>query len=313
MGYGHYSYEAHRDLVSHRQHQSRAEVFRQRATHPLMSPRGVEARESRDSLDHPQSLPIIFALDVTGSMGHIPEQLAKRELPGFMQQLLDLGVEDPQVMFMALGDAFCDRGPLQVGQFESTAEDIDRWLTWSWLEGGGGGNDGESYDLAMYFAARHTVTDAWLKRRKKGYFFMTGDEPPFLETSRSVVAKVIGDNLNADLTLTEVSEELCQRYHPFFLIPDPGRRQRCEAQWRPVFGDHVIALEDSADTCLAAAILVGLQEGRLEHLDEAARRLRQQGLTGARVAGLVRALTPFACTLGRDGNAPPYLEPVALP
>ena len=117
----------------------REQVFKQRSVHPLMDPHGVAFRESRDSAEHPNSLPIVFALDVTGSMGAIPEMLAKRELPQFMQGLLSAGVVDPQVMFMAFGDANCDKGPLQVGQFESTAQDIDRWLTWSWLEGGGGG------------------------------------------------------------------------------------------------------------------------------------------------------------------------------
>jgi len=313
MGYGNYSYKAHQRLVSKRSNKAKEEVFIQRSVHPLMNPHGVGMRESRDSAEHPNSLPIVFALDVTGSMGDIPDQLARKELPGFMKALLDGGIEDPQVMFMAVGDVTCDRGPLQVGQFESAAEDIDRWLTWSWLEGGGGGNDGESYDLAMYFAARHTDTDSIRKRGKRGYFFMTGDEPPFPQTGRSVVKGTIGDDIDQDLPLAQVSEELSHLYHPFFLIPDQRRRSRCEARWRKVFGDHVICLENPADTCYVASAIVGLREGVFQDLEGLAQNLELSGLGSLRVGGIVRSVTPYAATLGRDGTVAPHLEPVLFP
>ena len=73
-------------------------------------------------------------------MGAIPQLLAKQELPNLMKLLTACGVTDPQLMFMAIGDATSDRAALQVGQFESTAELMDQWLTWSYLEGGGGGS-----------------------------------------------------------------------------------------------------------------------------------------------------------------------------
>ncbi|MCL2777272.1 MAG: hypothetical protein FWD73_04645 [Polyangiaceae bacterium] len=34
---------------------------------------------------------------------------------------------------MAVGDATSDEAPLQVGQFETTAELMDQWLTWTFL------------------------------------------------------------------------------------------------------------------------------------------------------------------------------------
>lgn len=311
MGYGGYSYKAHKQIVSKRRKQKREEVFSQRQVHPLMCPHGVKFRESRDSADHPNSLPVIFALDVTGSMGKIPELLAKQELPNFMQGLVSAGVADPQVMFLAFGDAFCDRGPLQVGQFESTAEAIDRWLTWSWLEGRGGGNGGESYDLAMYFAARHTVTDSLQRRNKRGYYIMTGDEPPFHVTSREVVKSILDSEIEDDLPLERVVEELSQSYHPFFLIPDLGRR-KVEATWRRYLGDQVVVLEQPEDTCHAAAGLVALTEGLVRDLDEFGAALRKQGLSRDQVGGIVRALSPYASALGRDGAGPlPLTEAVS--
>jgi hypothetical protein len=83
MGYGNYSHAAHTALIADRAAKPGAEVFTQRSTHPLMNPRGLKMRESRDSADHPNSLGVVFALDVTGSMGDIPQILATRELPNF--------------------------------------------------------------------------------------------------------------------------------------------------------------------------------------------------------------------------------------
>lgn len=115
MGYANYSHETHVALTRARAELPTQQVFRQRECHPLMNPRGVRGRESRDSDAHPNSLGIAFALDVTGSMGKIPEALARRELPEFMKILATCQVADPQLLFLAVGDATCDRAPLQVG------------------------------------------------------------------------------------------------------------------------------------------------------------------------------------------------------
>ena len=143
MGSGVYSHVAHEALIRTRANIPVEQVFQQRECHPLMNPKGVRLRESRDSADHPQSLGIVFALDVTGSMGQIPKIMATQQLPNFMKILLDCEVRDPQPLFVAIGDAFSDRAPLQVGQFESTAELMDQWLTWTYLEGRGGGTGQE--------------------------------------------------------------------------------------------------------------------------------------------------------------------------
>ena len=165
MGYGEYSHAAHGALTQARP--TSQPVFAQSRIHPSMNPLGA-LRESRDSDDHPDSLGVVFALDVSGSMGDIPRHLAEHTLPGFMATLLDAGVRDPQLCFMAVGHGQHDRAPLQVGQFESTAALIDQWLTRLWLEGGGVG-DHEAYELAMYFAARKMQLDCVARRGRRGF------------------------------------------------------------------------------------------------------------------------------------------------
>jgi len=56
-----------------------------------------------------------------------------------MKTLLEAGVTDPQILFMAVGNAVSDAAPLQVGQFESTEKLMDTWLVNMYLEGGGSG------------------------------------------------------------------------------------------------------------------------------------------------------------------------------
>jgi hypothetical protein len=297
MGYGNYSLAAHAALTAGRAHQGGTEVFRQTHCHPLMNPNGLKVRECRDSADHPASLGIAFALDVTGSMGDIPRLLARRELPNFMKLLTACGVAHPQLMFMAIGDATSDQAALQVGQFESTAALMDQWLTWSYLEGGGGGGGQESYDLALYIAAQHTDMDNWVKRKKKGYLFLTGDELPYPAVSRHQVESLVGEKLDEDIPLEEVIAAAAETYHVFFLIPDLERRKQCEARWRVLLGHHTICMESPADTCAVAAAIVGLTETLIPDLDALAGILSSNGFDRQRVGSTLRALRDYAALL----------------
>jgi hypothetical protein len=294
MGYGNYSQDAHQALLQRRQALPGQQVFQQRECHPLMNPKGVRLRECRDSAEHPQSLGVVFALDVTGSMGAIPRLLATQQLPKFMKVLTDCRVPDPQLLFMAVGDATSDRSPLQVGQYESTAELMDQWLTWCHLEGGGGGTGQESYELALYFLALHTEMDCWVKRQKRGYLFMTGDENPYPILSRHVVEAVTGDHLDDDLKVEEVVAEAQRTFTPFFIIPDPQRRGRCERTWRDLLGDHVLCMDAPADICFVTAGALLLSEHLVTNLKELEAVLRGSGMPEERGNAVLQTLKPLA-------------------
>ena len=306
MGYGDYSHEAHDALIAGRASKSAAEVFTQRGCHPLMNPKGLRMRESCDSAAHPNTTAIAFALDVTGSMGHIPKLLATQELPQFMKLLTACRVPDPQLLFIAVGDATSDNAPLQVGQFESTAELMDQWLTWSYLEGGGGGGNQESYELVFYTLAQHTAIECFDKRKQKGYLFMTGDELPYPVISRHQVGSIFDEKLDEDLPIEEVIAAAAETYHLFFLIPDLGRRARCEERWRELLGDRVICMEKAEDTCAVAALIVAVTENRVESLDAAAKMLEGQGFAKERVGAVVRAISPYAELLHVGGHGMPH-------
>lgn len=312
MGYGNYSEEAHRALVDRRSGASKEAVFHQRHCHPLMNPKDVRVRESRDSAEHPQSLGVVFALDVTGSMGDIPHLLATRELPKFMNVVTTCGIADVQVLFLAVGDATCDSAPLQVGQFETTAELMDQWLTRTYLEGGGGGTNQESYELALYFLAQHTEMDCYVKRGRRGYLFMTGDEEPYRVLSKHIVESVIGDRLDDDLKAEEIIAELQKTFVPFFLIPDQRRRAGCERIWRYLLGDHVLCMDAPEDVCYVSAGALLIFEQLVQDRASLEAALVRSGIPQARLAPVMRTLAPLLETMSVTSTAtPPAMEPPA--
>lgn len=187
-----------------------------RRIHAEMDPKGVKLRESRDSEIHPNSVPIIITLDLTGSMGRIPHDLVKDGLPKIMSGIIQNGVPDPQVMFLGVGDHECDDAPFQISQFESGDDELDMWLTRTYIEGGGGGNDGESYSLAHYFAAKYVETDAWDKRGKKGFLFTIGDEASLKTYPKRIFEEIFGDvqaQTYSDVELLEMAKEKWEVFH----------------------------------------------------------------------------------------------------
>ena len=127
-------------------------------------------------------------------------------------------IADPQILFAAVGDATCDCVPLQVGQFESDNR-MDQNLENMILEGGGGGQKTESYELIMYVAARHTAIDCWEKRKRKGYLFIIGDEMAYPMVKMNEVIGHIGVGIQADVPLDDIIREVRQHYHVYYVIP----------------------------------------------------------------------------------------------
>ena len=119
---------------------STQDVYKQNYLNDALNPRNV-MRECCDSEEHPNTIPVILALDVTGSMGGAALEVAK-SLNAIMTALYK-EVTDVEFCIMGIGDLAYDRAPIQISQFESDiriAEQLDK----IYFEGGGGGNDFES-------------------------------------------------------------------------------------------------------------------------------------------------------------------------
>lgn len=218
---------------------------RMQMIHESMSPRGIDKRESMDSENHPNTIPIILVLDETGSMGKIPHMLIKDGLPKMMDKLISNGVEDPALLFLAIGDHTCDRAPIQVGQFESGDAELDLWLTRTWLEGKGGGNEGESYFLSWYFAAKHTKTDSFDKRGEKGFLITIGDEPCLKTLPKNAIEEIFGDVVEESYTDSDLLEMASEKWNIYHLHVLHGpRSEKALGYWKEILGDNCIAVKD---------------------------------------------------------------------
>ncbi|MEM7334490.1 MAG: hypothetical protein AAF490_20610 [Chloroflexota bacterium] len=275
MGYSKWNNNAYQSRQTHRkqtnqsaftydQHVRSSGVIQ---VHDDMNPYG-KVRESRDSVDHPTSLSIGVLFDVTGSMGTVPRVL-QTKLGSLMRLLIQKGyVEHPQVLFGAIGDAYTDRVPLQIGQFESGIE-MDDDLGKIFLEGNGGGQVHETYELGMYFMAHNTSIDCYEKRGKKGYLFTIGDEKPYKVVRKDHIQQHIGGAVEQDVPIQQVVEAVQEKYEYFHIIPANtyhGKKSEVQNVWRDLLGERVLLLEDETAVCETIALAIGLCEGVVDDL-----------------------------------------------
>ncbi len=189
-----------------------SQIFTQRGLNPLLDPKNV-MRECRDSADHPESIPVILALDVTGSMGAASAEVAKK-MNEVMTELYTK-IRDVEFMVMGIGDLSYDRAPIQISQFESDIR-IAEQLDLIYMEHGGGSNPFESYTAAWYMGARHTALDC-LKHGRKGLIITMGDEELNPWLPRCPLSRVTGDDLQADVDTPALYREAAGKFEIFHL------------------------------------------------------------------------------------------------
>ena len=256
MGGGSYSYSTSVARTSNvYQSMNRNEVFTSTSLNPQKNIKN-KIRECVDSEEHPNAFPIIIGLDVTGSMGRIPYELITNSLPQIMKKIMDEGVKDPQVCFLGIGDSRCDNAPLQVGQFESSDELMEKWLKLVYLEGHGGGNGGEDYGLAWYFAARCTSVDSFKKHGRKGVVITIGDEPVHMTISRNAIKELFG-SAEANVNVVDLLNEARSEWDIYHInVPDySGRKALTKSCWNELLQDKVLHIEADTKEAIADGIV----------------------------------------------------------
>jgi hypothetical protein len=197
-----------------------------------LNPRKFKYRECVNNEEHPNTIPVILALDVTGSMGGACKETA--EALGVIITNLYKKFKDIEFCIMGIGDLAYDNEPIQMSQFESDvriAEALDKL----YMEHGGGGNNYESYTAAWYMGLNCTKLDCFDKQNRKGIIITMGDETlnpylplkPLKKCIESSGGITVNDqsNIETNALYTEASKKFyifhiavndsknCYRYH----------------------------------------------------------------------------------------------------
>jgi len=259
---------------------------------------GRVMREVTVSTEHPNPTPIAVMLDVTGSNYEAAKAVHAKlpQLFGLLQRRRY--VNDPQILIGAIGDAHSDVVPLQVGQFESDNR-IDAQVEAMYLEGNGGGQARETYELGAYFLARHTYLEPYHKQGRKGYAIFIGDEMPYEAVRREysqgwrdhTLRSLTGDMLEKDVPTPQVFDELREQYEVFFLFQKQGSYSEASVMpaWRALLGENAVVLDDPNTVCEFIAGLLAMREGGLG-LDEVAEDLAEVGFDPAAVRAVSKTL-----------------------
>lgn len=278
---------------------SRTEVFKSRTMRDEYNPKEIQVRESRDSDINPNSTPIIIASDVTGSMGMIAHELMNEGINTVAKEIYERKpIPDPHIMVMAIGDAECDTAPLQVTQFEADIRLADQ-VRELYIEGGGGGNRGESYNLAHVFAATKVASDAWEKRKKKGYLFTIGDEPVLNGCTKAGLERFIGGHFPSSLSAQECVDMARRTFEVFHIVlTNEGfaaySLDEVLKTWNPILPQRVIKLADVSKLGETIVSTIQVMEG------EAKNEVAASWGTGTDliIADAIRDLTAQASTGG---------------
>jgi hypothetical protein len=135
------------------------------------------------------------------------------------------------------------------------------------LEGGGGGQIKESYGLAFRFAARHTETDSFEKRGKKGYLFTMGDESFWPSLESAEIKDVFGITATENEQVIDLIKEAQEKWELFHLFSMDGsypHHTNVHDSWREVLGERFVAVEDSSLICEIIASLIYALESSQE-------------------------------------------------
>ena len=254
MGHGSYTAADWQKLKNSRNLGSGDNVFANNHLQDKYNSKFIEKRESFDSEDSPESTPVILGFDCTGSMGWLANEIAQNSLNETITKILSTKVvTDPHMMCAAFADYSY---PLQVTQFEADIRVVEQLLE-LYLYGG----NQYSYDaLLWYFAAKHTKTDCWDKRHKKGILIGVGDEVcgrgKYIIPTETI-KKVFDDDVERGLTEDDIWQEASKKYEIAHIVVGNTRRVEGESYetWKAAYPGRVARLHEKDIKLLSDVIL----------------------------------------------------------
>lgn len=258
--------------------------------HPSLDPAYGGYRLSQD-FDGQITQPVTIMLDVTGSnqrdaqtvWEHLPQLFGLLTVQNWVKGHLNLQIG-------GIGDATCDRFPLQLSPFEADGETLDKWISKLVLEGGGGGQSTESYALALWALANQNKLDVWA-HGGKGHLFIIFDEDIRDSVPSEHLAELysaahpapkaidgveISDSMSkrtkdvmsiptSRVLTADIVKDIKSKYHVHCIVCGQSSyydNTNIQNHWKSLFGDEaIIKLPDSRNICEMIAAILGSSFG----------------------------------------------------
>jgi hypothetical protein len=226
-------------------------------------------RECRNSKDSPNATPITIFIDGTGSMGKAAHDVMNKMHQMFENLIKEKAVAYPQLSLGVVGDATCDKVPLQVSEFEIDNNIIDDNVDELYLEGMGGGTKQESYELALYFLANMVQADCF-DNGGKGFAFIIGDEMPYETIKKDYLKRVCGVDVQEDIPLEAIMDDVNSKWDLYLLRPKINRYaedREIISTWEKFIDPEKIILMQGLDDVVAAITnIICLRKGKTSNL-----------------------------------------------
>jgi len=234
--------------------------------------------------------PIVFALDVSGSMSDWP-QIIYDKMPMFYGQIMmQKYLTDPSISFCAIAD-YDDSVVMQCSKFAKASE-IDEQITKIHLGGGGGPEQRcEAYELPGYFY-NYKVD---FENCELPFFFLTCDEEYHSEINKNYIESFLGVSVEMQTVKgKKIFQDLMQKYN-LFIIKKPYNSQLEPGElnkWIDTVGkERVLVIENpkaSIDLILGAiAVTNGLT------LEKYVEDMRIRGQTEDRISQVSKSLSVY--------------------
>lgn len=231
--------------------------------------------------------PIVFALDVTGSMGDW-SKIIYDKMPMFYGQIKQKNyLKDPSISICGIGDYTSDESPLQVSEF-AQGSNIDVLLSDLYLEGGGGGGYQESYELAAYFYTKQVK----LLGHEFPFFFITGDEGFRDNIKKKYISEYLGLFCKEDVRSDILFQELMLKYNVFLIKKpyDSPNENKVRDMWENAIGKERILDIQNAKACIDICLgAIAITSGK-RTLDEYIKDMQERGQSKNRQEEIRNAL-----------------------
>ena len=240
--------------------------------------------------------PIIVVLDVTGSNIDFA-RIIYDKLPMFYGQIEQQGyLDDFDISICAVGDAYTDKYPMQVGDFAQGIA-LDAQIEKLVLEGNGGGQVCESYELMAYYLLEKTE----FEKGAEPLLFFIGDEKPYSHVKREQ-AEQFGMTCNEEIDPFPL---LRKRFHDnVFMLLNPYstysysylNEEIAEAWKSRLANEHVIPIQEKkAIVDLMLGIIATVSGSRT--LKSYTVDMLNRGQSTKRITGVEKSLEKFSASL----------------